>query len=93
MGVYAQIVVAMSRGLIIGLARLIHRIGVQRHPVQAMDGVEELMADFLGNGMPLSDGKRRCDRYTEVSTQPMAYPAGLHLCDSLHARRAIRWRR
>jgi hypothetical protein len=86
MGMCGQAVVGMRWDLMIMLARLIHRVDVHRDPAEHVNLVEELMAHFFGNGMSLSDRQGRCDRNTQFSMQPMAYPAGLYLRDSLHTR-------
>jgi hypothetical protein len=86
MGMCGQAVVGMRWDLMIMLARLIHRVDVHRDPAEHVNPVEELMAHFFGNGMSLSDRQGRCDRNTQFSMQPIAYPAGLYLRDSLHTR-------
>jgi hypothetical protein len=55
-----------------------------KRPAEIAHVVEELVADLLSNGMPLSHRKCRCHRNTHFCPEVMAHPAGLHLCYRLH---------
>ena len=56
-----QTIVGMRWDLMIMLARLIHGVDMHCHPPEHLDMVEQLMADFLGHGMPLNDRQGRAN--------------------------------
>ena len=52
MGMRRQAIMGMGRDVMIVLARLIHGVDMHGDPTEQVHLVEELMTDFLCNGVP-----------------------------------------
>ena len=84
MGMRRQAVVRMRWDLMIVLACFIGGVDVHDDAAEVAHMVEELVADLLGDGMPLGHRKCWCYSDTHFCPEVMAHPAGLHLCHRLH---------
>jgi hypothetical protein len=78
-------VVDMLGDLMIVRPRLIGGVDMHDDAAEVAHVVEELVADLLGDGMPLSHRQCRCHRNAHFCPTIMAHPAGLHLCHRLHS--------
>src|SRR5262245_44298979 len=67
------------------LARLIGGVDMHDDAAEVAHVVQELVADLLGDGMPLSHRQSRRYRNAHFRPKIMAHPAGLHLRHGLHS--------